>query len=37
MTVVLITCSVEPQYWQRAIASRPVSCVKAYLIGGLAW
>ena len=25
------------QYWQRAIASRPASCVKAYLLGGLAW
>lgn len=25
------------QYWQRAIASRPATCVKAYLLGGLAW
>ncbi|KAG1876103.1 urea transporter [Suillus tomentosus] len=24
-------------YWQRAIASRPSTTVKAYLIGGLAW
>ncbi|KAI0343864.1 urea transporter [Trametopsis cervina] len=27
----------DQAYWQRAIASRPASCVKAYLIGGLAW
>lgn len=27
----------DTQYWQRAIASRPASCVKAYLLGGLAW
>jgi Na+/proline symporter len=24
-------------YWQRAIASRPESSVKAYLLGGIAW
>lgn len=24
-------------YWQRAIASKPASTVKAYLLGGLAW
>ena len=27
----------DQAYWQRAIASRPVSCVKGYLVGGLAW
>jgi len=27
----------DQAYWQRAIASRPSSCVKAYLLGGLAW
>ena len=32
----LTRCAVR-QYWQRAIASRPATCVKAYLLGGLAW
>ncbi|KAG8750494.1 hypothetical protein FRC12_012866 [Ceratobasidium sp. 428] len=27
----------DQAYWQRAIASKPQSCVKAYLFGGLAW
>jgi len=27
----------DQAYWQRAIASRPASCVKAYLLGGIAW
>ncbi|KIJ49246.1 hypothetical protein M422DRAFT_777727 [Sphaerobolus stellatus SS14] len=27
----------DQAYWQRAIASKPASCVKAYLYGGLAW
>ncbi|KAJ3487960.1 hypothetical protein NLI96_g3181 [Meripilus lineatus] len=27
----------DQAYWQRAIASRPASCVKAFLLGGLAW
>ncbi|KAL0959225.1 hypothetical protein HGRIS_014502 [Hohenbuehelia grisea] len=27
----------DQAYWQRAIASRPGSTVKAYLLGGLAW
>ncbi|KAH0578839.1 hypothetical protein H2248_003033 [Termitomyces sp. 'cryptogamus'] len=27
----------DQAYWQRAIASRPASCVKGYLLGGLAW
>jgi SSS family transporter len=27
----------DQAYWQRAIASRPSTTVKAYLIGGLAW
>ncbi|KAG6860180.1 hypothetical protein C0993_003133, partial [Termitomyces sp. T159_Od127] len=26
----------DQAYWQRAIASRPATCVKAYLLGGLA-
>ncbi|CAG8624019.1 16105_t:CDS:2 [Funneliformis caledonium] len=31
------TVFVDNAYWQRAIASRPSSTVKAYLIGGLSW
>ncbi|CAG8629731.1 8933_t:CDS:2, partial [Ambispora leptoticha] len=31
------TVFVDNAYWQRAIAARPSSTVKAYLIGGLAW
>ncbi|GJJ09771.1 hypothetical protein Clacol_003995 [Clathrus columnatus] len=27
----------DQAYWQRAIASKPATCVKAYLYGGLAW
>ena len=27
----------DQAYWQRAIASRPATTVKAYLMGGLAW
>ncbi|KAH9911332.1 urea transporter [Epithele typhae] len=27
----------DQAYWQRAIASYPATCVKAYLLGGLAW
>lgn len=27
----------DQAYWQRAIASQPSTCVKAYLLGGLAW
>ncbi|KZO98314.1 urea transporter [Calocera viscosa TUFC12733] len=27
----------DQAYWQRAIASRPESTVKAYLLGGIAW
>jgi urea-proton symporter len=27
----------DQAYWQRAVASRPATTVKAYLIGGLAW
>ncbi|SJL09473.1 related to DUR3-Urea permease [Armillaria ostoyae] len=27
----------DQAYWQRAIASRPASTVKAYLLGGLGW
>lgn len=27
----------DQAYWQRAIASRPETTVKAYLVGGLAW
>ncbi|KAI8894657.1 urea transporter [Globomyces pollinis-pini] len=31
------TVFVDQAYWQRAIAARPSSTVKAYLIGGLCW
>ncbi|KND04472.1 solute:sodium symporter (SSS) family transporter [Spizellomyces punctatus DAOM BR117] len=31
------TVFVDQAYWQRAIAARPSSTVKAYLVGGLAW
>ncbi|RUP47702.1 Sodium:solute symporter family-domain-containing protein [Jimgerdemannia flammicorona] len=31
------TVFVDNAYWQRAIAARPSSTVKAYLVGGLAW
>ncbi|TPX65724.1 hypothetical protein SpCBS45565_g04923 [Spizellomyces sp. 'palustris'] len=31
------TVFVDQAYWQRAIAARPSSTVKAYLLGGLAW
>ena len=27
----------DQAYWQRAIASEPVSCVKAFMLGGSAW
>lgn len=27
----------DQAYWQRAIASKPSTCVKAYLLGGIAW
>jgi Na+/proline symporter len=27
----------DQAYWQRAIASRPTTTVKAYLLGGIAW
>ena len=27
----------DQAYWQRAIASRPATTVKAYLLGGIAW
>ncbi|GAA5852528.1 hypothetical protein JCM8547_002531 [Rhodosporidiobolus lusitaniae] len=27
----------DQAYWQRAIASRPSTCVKAYMLGGSAW
>ncbi|TFK50521.1 urea transporter [Heliocybe sulcata] len=27
----------DQAYWQRAIASKPATCVKAYLLGGIAW
>ena len=33
----MLTPCAARQYWQRAIASRPATCVKAYLVGGLAW
>jgi Na+/proline symporter len=31
------TVFVDNAYWQRAIAARPSSTVKAYLVGGLSW
>jgi hypothetical protein len=31
------TVFVDNAYWQRAIAAHPKYCVKAYLLGGLAW
>mmetsp|Transcript_16670 Transcript_16670/g.27575 ORF Transcript_16670/g.27575 Transcript_16670/m.27575 type:complete len:689 (+) Transcript_16670:141-2207(+) len=31
------TVFVDQAYWQRAIAARPASTVKGYLIGGLCW
>ncbi|KAK4625992.1 Urea active transporter [Fulvia fulva] len=31
------TVWLDQAYWQRAIASRPESSVKAYLLGGVAW
>jgi SSS family transporter len=31
------TVFVDQAYWQRAVAARPSSTVKAYLIGGLCW
>jgi urea-proton symporter len=31
------TVFLDQAYWQRAIASRPTTAVKAYLLGGLAW
>ena|SRR5271154_7234006 len=31
------TVFLDQAYWQRAIASRPATTVKAYLLGGLVW
>ncbi|MEO9363415.1 MAG: sodium:solute symporter family protein [Nitrososphaera sp.] len=31
------TVFVDQAYWQRAIAARPSSAVKGYLVGGMAW
>ncbi|KAJ7741924.1 solute symporter family transporter [Mycena maculata] len=31
------TVFLDQAYWQRAIASRPTSAVRAYLLGGMAW
>lgn len=31
------TVFLDQAYWQRAIASRPTTAVKAYVMGGLAW
>jgi Na+/proline symporter len=33
----LLSLTISQAYWQRAIASQPASCVKAFLIGGLSW
>lgn len=37
LSTLVATVFQDQAYWQRAIASRPASCVKAYLLGGLAW
>jgi len=31
------TVFLDQAYWQRAIASRPTTAVRAYILGGLAW
>jgi urea-proton symporter len=31
------TVFLDQAYWQRAIASRPTTAVRAYIFGGLAW
>ena len=31
------TVFLDQAYWQRAIASRPTTAVRAYLLGGVAW
>jgi Na+/proline symporter len=31
------TVFLDQGYWQRAIASRPTTAVKAYILGGMAW
>jgi urea-proton symporter len=31
------TVWLDQAYWQRAIASRPETSVRAYLLGGVAW
>ena len=31
------TVVLDQAYWQRAIASRPTTAVRAYILGGLAW
>ncbi|KAH0351698.1 solute symporter family transporter, partial [Aureobasidium melanogenum] len=31
------TVFLDQAYWQRAIASRPTTAVKAYILGGIAW
>ena len=31
------TVFLDQAYWQRAIASRPTSAVRAYILGGMAW
>ncbi|KAJ7634573.1 solute symporter family transporter [Roridomyces roridus] len=33
----MATVCLDQAYWQRAIASRPTTAVRAYLLGGLAW
>src|ERR1700733_12171659 len=32
-----VTVFLDQGYWQRAIASRPTSAVRAYIMGGIAW
>lgn len=31
------TVFLDQAYWQRAIASRPTTAVRAYILGGMAW
>lgn len=31
------TVFLDQGYWQRAIASRPTTAVRAYILGGMAW
>ena len=37
LVIMISLTGVNQAYWQRAIASRPETSVKAYLFGGIAW